>query len=280
MTVSSNDDTAVVLDEGIVLCWNRDNPDAWNIDDYEAARQECLDGGYAVRTWSVGRRINIPLGTQCFMLTQGQEHPRGLIGVGVISGEPRTGPHYEDATRDTNYVEVQWTDLRPFDDVIPVAHIADGVPSVPWTRGIRGSGYPLKREEVDNLHFLWGEEPDPNEEKAPGELSPGEYWEGAVRTITVNRYERDPQARLECLQHHGYTCKACDSDLTQTYGTEFGRRAIHVHHIIPMSNRGGQEYVLDPVTDLIPLCPNCHNVIHKTVPVMTVDEFRSSVLGR
>jgi hypothetical protein len=35
----------------------------------------------------------------------------------------------------------------------------------------------------------------------PGELSLSEkYWEGAVQTVLVNRYERDPTARKECIK--------------------------------------------------------------------------------
>jgi len=109
-----------------------------------------------------------------------------------------------------------------------------------------------------------------------GELETGECLEGVVRTITVNRYERDPKARKACRLYHGYTCYACDADLTKTYGDELGRRAIHVHHVIPMATRG-KEYQLDPVKDLVPLCPNCHNVIHKTDPVKIPDEFRKSL---
>jgi len=100
-----------------------------------------------------------------------------------------------------------------------------------------------------------------------------------VRTVMVNRYERDPQARKACLDHYGHSCQACQADLTEIYGEELGRRTVHVHHVIPMASRD-EEYRLDPVADLIPLCPNCHNAIHKTQPVMTPTDFRAKVLRR
>ncbi len=37
---------------------------------------------------------------------------------------------------------------------------------------------------------------------------------------------------------------------------------IHVHHLKPQSSRGG-EYEIDPVLDLVPVCPNCHAVMHR-----------------
>ena len=45
--------------------------------------------------------------------------------------------------------------------------------------------------------------------------------------------------------------------------TTNGREAegyIHVHHLRGLSDVGG-EYVVDPVNDLRPVCPNCHAVL-------------------
>ena len=79
-----------------------------------------------------------------------------------------------------------------------------------------------------------------------------------VRYSTV--YERDPKARAEALTIHGYDCKGCGLNFGDFYG-EHGRGFIHVHHIKPLSESG--ETKVDPKTDLIPLCPNCHAMVHK-----------------
>ena len=34
-----------------------------------------------------------------------------------------------------------------------------------------------------------------------------------------------------------------------------------------------EEYKIDPVAHLIPVCPNCHNMIHKRKPPFSIDEF-------
>ena len=47
---------------------------------------------------------------------------------------------------------------------------------------------------------------------------------------------------------------------------------IHVHHIVPVSEIG-EEYVVDPVKDLIPVCPNCHMVLHAGTDI-TVEKLR------
>lgn len=276
----TEDTEPLVLDNGIILCWNRDYPDAWPLDDYEAVKTECDQGGYVERQWSVGQRKNIPEGTKAFLLAQGQQHPRGIVGYGIVTEEPFEDEHWQDPNKTTNYVRVLWVGLRDLDDPIPVAILMEQTPSLPWRTGIQGSGFPVSPEDAETLLSLLDFEEVGASDQVAEELTPGHYWEGAAVLITVNRYERDRAARAVCLRHHGYTCQACDADLTKTYGPELGRRAIHVHHIVPMAEQGGEGYHLDPINDLVPLCPNCHNVIHKTKPVMTPAQFRKEVLRK
>jgi 5-methylcytosine-specific restriction protein A len=48
---------------------------------------------------------------------------------------------------------------------------------------------------------------------------------------------------------------------------------IHVHHLIPLSTIG-TEYLVDPINDLRPVCPNCHAVIHLGGGSRSIDEVR------
>ena len=86
------------------------------------------------------------------------------------------------------------------------------------------------------------------------------FMEGATRSITATRYERNRRARAICLAYHGKTCKACGVNFERDYGKEFSE-IIEVHHIIPISEIG-ESYVVDPINDLMPLCPNCHAIVH------------------
>jgi 5-methylcytosine-specific restriction protein A len=95
-------------------------------------------------------------------------------------------------------------------------------------------------------------------------------------TVLVNRYERDPQKRRECLEHHGYHCQICGFDFEQTYG-KLGRDFIHVHHIEPLAEVGG-EYDIDPKVDLIPVCANCHAMIHRVSPALKPDQLKRILL--
>jgi hypothetical protein len=96
--------------------------------------------------------------------------------------------------------------------------------------------------------------------------------EGAVFRITVNAYERNSEAHRRCIAAHQPRCCACGFDFGTTYGPEF-TGFIHVHHLRPLSEIGG-EYVVDPVKDLRPVCPNCHAIIHHGGGLRSIEEVR------
>ena len=97
------------------------------------------------------------------------------------------------------------------------------------------------------------------------------YPEGAVSTVLVNRYERDRRNRAAAISIHGTTCKACGFDFGAHYGA-IATGFIEVHHTTPVSKLSA-DYVVDPVRDLVPLCPNCHAVAHRQDPPLSVDEI-------
>nr|WP_277399938.1 HNH endonuclease [Pseudoxanthomonas sp. LH2527] len=76
----------------------------------------------------------------------------------------------------------------------------------------------------------------------------------------MSTYERDPAARSACLNHYGTRCQVCGLDFGETYG-ELGQGFIHVHHITPLSHVR-ESHVVDPTKDLVPVCPNCHAMLH------------------
>lgn len=98
------------------------------------------------------------------------------------------------------------------------------------------------------------------------------FPEGAAKTVTVNRYERDRRNRAAAIAIHGLSCKACDMNFGERYGP-IASGFIEVHHTVPVS-RLGTGYVIDPRTDLIPLCSNCHSVAHRQDPPMAVEDIR------
>lgn len=110
----------------------------------------------------------------------------------------------------------------------------------------------------------------------PEELSEGRtYVEGLKKTISVNTYERSADARKKCLDHHGYQCSICSFDFEKIFG-DIGENYIHVHHIIPIADIK-REYDVDPVNDLIPVCPNCHAMIHRIRPALTIEQLKQHI---
>ena len=112
----------------------------------------------------------------------------------------------------------------------------------------------------------------------PDVLPPGvRYAEGARKRVVVNAYERSARARKACIAHHGSSCAACGMDFGTTYG-ELGEGFIHVHHTRPLALTR-RAYRVDPVKDLLPVCPNCHAMLHATTPPLDVDALREIIQG-
>jgi 5-methylcytosine-specific restriction enzyme A len=115
-------------------------------------------------------------------------------------------------------------------------------------------------------------------EPLPDEIdSLGPIWEGARYHVTVNAYERNSEAKRRCKEHYGTSCYICGFSFGAVYG-EVAEGYIHVHHLRALSEIGG-EYVVNPVDDLRPVCPNCHAVIHLGGKCRTIEEVRQ-LLGR
>ena len=100
-----------------------------------------------------------------------------------------------------------------------------------------------------------------------------DFYEGALMTVEVNKYERNQSAREECITLKGCRCIVCEMNFEERYGP-IGRHFIHVHHLVPISSIG-KEYKLDVEKDLVPVCPNCHYMLHrKPDGVYTPEELK------
>lgn len=107
------------------------------------------------------------------------------------------------------------------------------------------------------------------------ELSEDEVFsDGAATTIRVNRYERDPKARAACLKHFGAKRQACGIDFSEEYGGDIGEGFMHVHHVRPL-HLTKASHRIDPRRDLIPVCPNCHAMLHRREPPLDVAQLKA-----
>lgn len=101
--------------------------------------------------------------------------------------------------------------------------------------------------------------------------------EGATTPVLVNRYERNAAARAKCIAYYGAECAVCGFNFESRYG-ELGKGYIHVHHIVPLAQIRG-EYEVDPIRDLLPVCANCHAMIHSTRPERTIEQMKILLQG-
>ena len=104
-----------------------------------------------------------------------------------------------------------------------------------------------------------------------------EIYEGGKSSIKINKYERSPNARQKCIEYHGVSCKICGMNFEEVYG-EVGKGFIHVHHIKPISEID-KEYTVDYKNDLIPVCPNCHAMLHRKINGrnLSIDELKKVI---
>lgn len=104
-------------------------------------------------------------------------------------------------------------------------------------------------------------------------ISDSSASEGQSFEEISRRYERRLVNREICLSVRGRRCHCCNMDFGEMYG-ELADGYIEVHHLTPVSQLGAG-YQINPVIDLVPICSNCHSVVHLTTPPRNVDELRA-----
>lgn len=102
--------------------------------------------------------------------------------------------------------------------------------------------------------------------------------EGDKISMIVNKYERAPKNRSACIKIHGAICQVCGFDFAKKYG-DIGNGFIHVHHLTPLSS-AGRKHKINPKDDLCPVCPNCHEMLHKRTPPFSINEMRNFIQTR
>lgn len=77
--------------------------------------------------------------------------------------------------------------------------------------------------------------------------------------------------------HGSLYCEACSFDFEKFCG-ERGADFIEAHHTIPVSEmEPGQE---TSINDIALVCSNCHSILHRTRPWMTISDLKISLRGR
>jgi len=100
--------------------------------------------------------------------------------------------------------------------------------------------------------------------------------EGTPSKRYVTMYERNPKYRKQAIAIHGDSCSACGFNFGKFYG-EYAEGYIHIHHVVPVSEFELPKKI-DPETDLVPLCANCHSVVHqKKDKTLSINDIRNLI---
>ena len=255
-----------------ILTWNPDRW-AWPPDQYARAVQVTAAGGIWSEEWSVGLRTGgVRPGDRAMLLRQHRD--RGLVASGVFASGLDVAEHWDGTGRTTRYGQVEWDTVVDVEDRLPVDLLKEVMPEVRWDR-VQGSGVAVPSQAIQKLSNLWASHTGSLIFHSADEAAPGTaqtFPEGSLERVEVNRYERDRRARKACLNHWGHRCVVCRFSFAERYGP-LGEDYIHVHHTVELS-LAPPDYQVDPVTDLRPVCPNCHAMLHRTRPATTVEGLK------
>lgn len=257
------------------------NPNKWNWDDLQESIDRLETTGYVEKSWSCGNSKSIKKGDRVFLIRLGK-NPKGIMGSGYAKSSYYVAPHWDGTEgKVANYIDIEFDILinpeentlfhEEYLESVDVNNIQQWFP--------QQSGISIESEVLDNLESNWFNYIKNNKYIKNSFFPKGDipdieetYREGKSKDITQTRYERNPEARKMCLLHYGYSCKVCNFNFEAYFG-EVGKSFIHVHHINQISEVG-QEYEVDPIKDLIPVCPNCHAMIHSKRPAFTIEEIK------
>jgi len=157
-----------------------------------------------------------------------------------------------------------------------------------WSGGQISKSKPDKLDEIDSITFE-SEHFNTNDDKKFIEsvLQTLEIYsfstseniniselEGTEKKSYVKKYERSNILRQRAIDIHGTSCKVCGISFKDKYGA-IGDGFIHIHHLEKVADSG--ERFVDPLKDLIPVCPNCHAMLHTSDPPLSPKTLKEKI---
>lgn len=257
-----------------LLVWN---PKRWHWHDIAEMSKVVKLGKSFVIQWSCGRSKRIQKGDRVFFIRLG-EKPKGIFASGIVIEGSFEDLHWNEekvASGETAmFITVQVDALlNPDEDPILPRALLNTPPFSKMHWDTQMSGIQIPSEIALELERSWtnyamkqiASQQEVEEDNA--------VYEGAGRQVLVNVYERNPLARKKCIEHYGTSCFVCSFNFGKSFG-QLGEGFIHVHHLRPLSEIS-EEYEVDPIEDMRPVCPNCHLMIHRRTPPLRIEEIKA-----
>jgi 5-methylcytosine-specific restriction protein A len=250
------------------------NPKLWNWSDQQNAIYRINNNKLYDTEWSCGNTKRIEIGDLFFLIRLGVE-PKGIIGCGYITSEPYLLPHWDEVKASEGKQTLRTDSLfKALSDkpIFCLSYLQNNYPTYDWTPRSGGASIPEAIatelfsiiQQNKKFDFL----PTTQEEIRL-------YAEGKVKEVTLKTYDRNALAREVCIEHHGYNCTVCNFNFAAVYGL-LGTNYIEVHHLKQLADIG-EEYQIDPIKDLRPVCSNCHRMLHKERPPFSIEELQEKI---
>lgn len=250
------------------------NPKNWDWETLDDGIKEIDQKGYTTEKWSVLSHKKISIGDRAFLVRLGKE-PKGIMASGFVKTSPFLSEHWNGTGKLVHRVLIDFdVILKPDkESLLSIDILNQGeLASCNWTP--QASGVEISSEFTEELEAVWFDFLSMHENQKKFSYS-STYPEGNFKLNTITRYERNPRARKACIEHYGLICCACGFNFEKTYGT-LGKDFIHIHHLKQLSDIK-EEYEVDPIEDLRPLCPNCHAMIHREREPLKIEKLRDII---
>lgn len=138
---------------------------------------------------------------------------------------------------------------------------------------------PKENKEKEDAPQTEGQKEETTKAKVSAPIVEREETEGEREHVEFERSHRNPTLRRRCIERWGYRCQVCGIDMAQIYGEDLGKNFIEVHHLKPISTYD-ESRPEDYVDNLVPLCPNCHAMIHHGAEgPLTLKQLREAYQG-
>ena len=233
--------------------------------------------------WSCGVTKSLYPGDRFFLVKLGRS-PKGIIGSGYVTSKVMQKPHFIQSRAERgetqNCVDIVFEVLSG--NPIISEHELDlksqiRLEELKWINWFpQSSGITIPDSIVGALEGIWRERTNRGADLDSRQLLTDVLYLEGKRLLKEYSYtERNYKARNKCIEIYGYTCYVCGFNFKKKYG-DLGKDYIHVHHRKPLS-QNAKEHTVNPESDLVPICPNCHAMIHRNFTMLDVDDLKKKV---
>lgn len=128
-----------------------------------------------------------------------------------------------------------------------------------------GKGYwGLRREDIEDETDVHSDDLEFSEGQTSIQAKKTRYRNQLIKTKAIEEFKKEHTNKLYCA--------ACGFNFEEEY-PEIGKGFIEMHHTKPLSTMKENEKTT--LSDIVLLCSNCHRMIHRKSPCLSLEELRA-----